>query len=693
MNRYFRRSHLIIVLLALLGALLLYTRQIFAQNNANQVGIAAISAAPGSSGSFAIQLNNTEAVASGEIRLTYNATTGLNISNVVASSRTAGFTVSRSFNAANPAQSQVVILFFNLSGLAIAPGSGAIVDVQYTTALTATGSTVLDITTAVLADAAANGLSVTASDGSLTIQPPTPTPVPTATPTATNTVPPPTPTTPPTATATNTAQPPTPTSTFTATPIPSHTPTATPTATSTPTATPLAPGYAVLALAPTTQTVALGQTVSVVVRVRTNQPVDGAAAFIDFDPTKLRVASITAGTGLPIVVQNQFDNGQGRVSFAAGALTLPYPSSDFVLATVVFTATGATSSTPLTFAHTNPWASDITLNGNSVLAAREPASVTVHEMVLVGRVQPPGRPAAPHTRWRIPVTLSLQSLNGGGNTNTALTLDSSGYFTRTDPAPGQYWIGVRGANTLRIAREVTLLAGVNQVDFGLLRGGDSNGDNYVTILDFSILAATFARCTGYAGYDDRADFNGDTCVTILDFSTLSANFSAGGDNAAAHASTEAAFPVASLIAAVNGMPPIPGAEFTVDLVVDTHTARIDGAAAYLVFDPAFVQVREVLAGTTLPEQLQHEFDNRLGTIAVAAGAFNQTHSGRFVLATVKFIAVAAGGSVLAFTQDDPAHQSDVAFAGASLLASTQDALLEIAAPAGPVLFLPLITIK
>jgi predicted secreted protein len=691
MKLFLRVSLLLAGLFALLWFGLVVPLASRAQSGANQLSIAAVTAAPGSSGSFAINLANANAVASGEIRLTYDATTGLTITNVVANSRTAGFTVSRSFNAANPAQSQVVILFFNLSSLAIVPGSGAIVDVQYTTALTATGSTVLDITTAVLADAAANGLSVTASDGSLTIQPPTPTPVPTATPTATNTAQPPTstptPTTPPTATATNTAQPPTPTSTFTATPIPSHTPTATPTAT------PLAPGYAVLALAPTTQTVALGQTVSVAIRVRTNQPVDGAAAFIDFDPTKLRVASITAGTGLPIVVQNQFDNGQGRVSFAAGALTLPYPSSDFVLATVVFTATGATSSTPLTFAHTNPWASDITLNGNSVLAAREPASVTVHEMVLVGRVQPPGRPAAPHARWRIPVTLSLQSLTGGGSTNTALTLDSSGYFTRTDPAPGQYRIGVRGANTLRIAREVALLAGVNQVDFGLLRGGDSNGDNYVTILDFSILAATFARCTGYAGYDDRADFNGDTCVTILDFSTLSANFSTGGDSAAAHASTEAAEPVAALIAAVHGLPLTSETEFTVDLVVDTHTARIDGAAAYLVFDPALVQVREVLAGTTLPEQLQHEFDNRLGTIAVAAGAFNQTHSGRFVLATVKFVAVAAGGSVLAFTQDDPARQSDVAFAGTSLLASTQDALLEISAPTVPALFLPLITME
>jgi hypothetical protein len=53
-----------------------------------------------------------------------------------------------------------------------------------------------------------------------------------------------------------------------------------------------------------------------------------------------------------------------------------------------------------------------------------------------------------------------------------------------------------------------------------LREGDANDDNFITIIDFSILAATFGVCEGSGGYDARADFNGDGCIAILDFSLL-----------------------------------------------------------------------------------------------------------------------------------------------------------------------------
>jgi hypothetical protein len=135
--------------------------------------------------------------------------------------------------------------------------------------------------------------------------------------------------------------------------------------------------------------------------VRTNQPIDGATAFVDFDPTKLQVAAVKAGTELPILIQNQFDNLQGRISFAAGAFSSPYPAGDFVLATVTFTVTGVTDSTPLSFVTTSPWTSDVTFRGASVLAAREHATVKVLPSTVVGRAQPPGYPAPPRARWQI----------------------------------------------------------------------------------------------------------------------------------------------------------------------------------------------------------------------------------------------------------------------------------------------------
>jgi hypothetical protein len=102
-----------------------------------------------------------------------------------------------------------------------------------------------------------------------------------------------------------------------------------------------------------------GQRASVDIVVRTDQPVDGAAAYLDFDRSEAaggvdhagrrveRRCCKIASTTLP-----------GTLAFAAGVLATP-PSADFVLATVTFTATALTPGTPLTFASLAPRRSDM----------------------------------------------------------------------------------------------------------------------------------------------------------------------------------------------------------------------------------------------------------------------------------------------------------------------------------------------
>lgn len=46
----------------------------------------------------------------------------------------------------------------------------------------------------------------------------------------------------------------------------------------------------------------------------------------------------------------------------------------------------------------------------------------------------------------------------------------------------------------------------------------------MTLVDFSLLVAGFGNCAGDTGYDGRMDFNGDNCITLLDFSILRSNF-------------------------------------------------------------------------------------------------------------------------------------------------------------------------
>ena len=192
-------------------------------------------------------LDNSDAVASGQLRFTYAAALGLTITGVQVTNRATGFTsIGSAYATGNAALLGYQVLFYNLSNLTIAPGTGVILTFAYTTAANASGSTALSFTQAILASASAQSLSVTPINGSFTIavpptatatDTPTNTPVsPTATATDTPTNTPVSPTETATETPTNTPMPPTATATATATNT-SVSPTET--ATETPTNTPV----------------------------------------------------------------------------------------------------------------------------------------------------------------------------------------------------------------------------------------------------------------------------------------------------------------------------------------------------------------------------------------------------------------------------------------------------------------------
>lgn len=101
---------------------------------------------------------------------------------------------------------------------------------------------------------------------------------------------------------------------------------------------------------------------------------------------------------------------------------------------------------------------------------------------------------------------------------------SSGQFFVNGLPTGSATLWLKHAGSLAVVRTVTLNGGNNSVDFGTLSMGDVNNDNRVSLPDFSLLAASFNRAIGQAGYDTRADLNGDSTVTLQDFSLLAGNF-------------------------------------------------------------------------------------------------------------------------------------------------------------------------
>jgi len=149
-----------------------------------------------------------------------------------------------------------------------------------------------------------------------------------------------------------------------------------------------------------------------------------------------------------------------------------------------------------------------------------PTSTQPSGGALGGQVELQGRPPAPAPSWSVPLAVQI-----GGSAHV-ITTDNTGGFSIAGIAPGTYDVWVKNAHTLRnVRRGITIVAGeVTSVDFGLLREGDANDDNYVNIADFSLLATGF-----HPRFDPRADFNGDGQVNVADFSLLAANFGGRGD--------------------------------------------------------------------------------------------------------------------------------------------------------------------
>jgi hypothetical protein len=150
--------------------------------------------------------------------------------------------------------------------------------------------------------------------------------------------------------------------------------------------------------------------------------------------------------------------------------------------------------------------------------------------VLVGHVTWQGRPAQPNALQQLPITITLKA--GTNEANYALqNTDASGFFTVSVVMlpGGAYSWRVKDPKYLANSGTVALSGALTtQQEMGLMRAGDANNDNVVSILDFNILKNAFGKAQGDPGYDDRADFTGDNAISILDFNLLKGNFGTAG---------------------------------------------------------------------------------------------------------------------------------------------------------------------
>src|SRR5438552_3135186 len=82
----------------------------------------------------------------------------------------------------------------------------------------------------------------------------------------------------------------------------------------------------------------VGASFDIVISVQAGlQPVDSAAAYVNFDPAILQCQTTTDGTSLPINLQDNIDNTLGHIDYAAGTFGAPVTGT-FTLVTVHCTA-------------------------------------------------------------------------------------------------------------------------------------------------------------------------------------------------------------------------------------------------------------------------------------------------------------------------------------------------------------------
>jgi parallel beta-helix repeat protein len=152
---------------------------------------------------------------------------------------------------------------------------------------------------------------------------------------------------------------------------------------------------------------------------------------------------------------------------------------------------------------------------------------------LEGHVAFPGRGTAPDSRWieQFNVTLfeagNLSHVIWTGNATT----NDTGVFSIPDLDPDTYDIRIKGVTSVsELEEDVTLTAGnTTVVDFGMMREGDCNGDNWITGADRNLLYTGWGSHEGGAGWNPDCDLNADDWLTGADRNLMYTYWGQSGD--------------------------------------------------------------------------------------------------------------------------------------------------------------------
>ncbi|MBS1705795.1 MAG: trypsin-like serine protease [Armatimonadetes bacterium] len=124
-------------------------------------------------------------------------------------------------------------------------------------------------------------------------------------------------------------------------------------------------------------------------------------------------------------------------------------------------------------------------------------------------------------------TINFKLMQPGTNTvveSIDCRISVSGEYSFVPTSRGTYDLVVKSINSISARKaNVNIAATGVTADFNLT-GGDTDGDNMISVFDYLNISNSFDLSSGDAGYDPRADVDGDMSVTIFDYAIVSDNF-------------------------------------------------------------------------------------------------------------------------------------------------------------------------
>jgi hypothetical protein len=152
---------------------------------------------------------------------------------------------------------------------------------------------------------------------------------------------------------------------------------------------------------------------------------------------------------------------------------------------------------------------------------------------LKGQVNFIGRETSPDDKWIEPFVVRFFDDEGGEMLWSPInaTTDDTGLFTISGIPAAPYDIGIKNSTCVsELVTNVTINVGAcTEVDFGEIREGDANNDDYITISDRTLLYTAWGTGEGDPGWNANCDFNRDGYLTISDRTLLYDNWGQSGD--------------------------------------------------------------------------------------------------------------------------------------------------------------------